>query len=73
MAILNDTIVNGDIRGRSPVFNVTQQPPSNFNMMYGTKIISDSVGASTGSTGGYSYGNLFLGSVCTSSIASNSA
>ena len=72
MAILNDTIINGDIRGRSPVFNVTQQPPSNFNMMYGTKIISDSVGASTGSTGGYSYGNLFLGSVCTSSIASNS-
>lgn len=73
MAILNDTIINGDIRGRDPSFNSVMNPPNNFSSMNGIKIISDNVGGinSTG-TSYYSYGNLFLGSVCTDVLGASS-
>lgn len=64
MAILQDTLINGNvIRTRDTTYNASSTPATNFDTMGGTKIVADSIGA-TAPIGyfPYCFGNLFLGS-----------
>lgn len=71
MAILQETLINGNIRTRDTTFNTRTTPPRNFDDMGGTKIIADNIGATRPTETYYCSGNLFLGSVGTTLISDN--
>ena len=72
MAILQDTLINGNvIRTRDTTCNTTTSPTTNFDSMRGTKIVADGIGATIPSGSYFCYGNLFLGSVSTTNLSAN--
>ena len=72
MAILQDTLINGNvIRTRDTTCVASTTPTANFDAMGGTKIVADGIGATIPSGSYHCYGNLFLGSVCTTNLSAN--
>ena len=70
MAILQDTLINGNVRTRDTTYIIDTTPPTNFNSMGGTKIIADNIGTIT-THGNPCFSTLFLGTVCTLPLALN--
>lgn len=71
MAILQETLINGNVRTRDTTFISDSMPATNFDTMGGTKIVADNIGALALRSGPPCYGNLFLGSVGTASMSAN--
>lgn len=72
MAILQDTLINGNVRTRDTTCVTSTTPTTNFDDMGGTKIVADGIGATIPSSRFYHcFGNLFLGSVCTTNLSAN--